>query len=177
MEQCEKHYYLMADGHCNCSVTFPKVYVLGFMFSPDAKAVALIQKINPEWQRGLWNGIGGKLEEDELLIHAMCREFKEETGVSTVPFDWDPILTLGPAPEFEHPWKIQVYRAFTDKIGDVKTVEEEKVQIWNVDHLPEKKISNLKWMIPLCADQQLRNNLQLNIEEGRHEESEEQADV
>ena len=36
-----------------------KYYVAGFMYSKDRKKVVLIEKINPEWQRGLLNGVGG----------------------------------------------------------------------------------------------------------------------
>jgi hypothetical protein len=31
-------------------------YVAGFLFSADRKQVVLVEKINPEWQRGRLNG-------------------------------------------------------------------------------------------------------------------------
>ncbi len=40
-------------------------YVTGFMYSIDRKRVVLIEKINPEWQKGHLNGVGGKIEKDE----------------------------------------------------------------------------------------------------------------
>ena len=55
-------------------------YVLGFVFSLDASRVLLIWKNRPEWQKGKLNGIGGKIEEGELPIDAMKREFSEETS-------------------------------------------------------------------------------------------------
>ena len=39
-----------------------KYYVLGFLFSPDCKRVALIIKNRPDWQAGFLNGIGGKID-------------------------------------------------------------------------------------------------------------------
>lgn len=56
-------------------------YVVGYAFSPDGTQVALIEKLRPEWQAGKYNGIGGKIKSGELAMHAMAREFGEETGV------------------------------------------------------------------------------------------------
>jgi 8-oxo-dGTP diphosphatase len=55
-------------------------YVLGFAFDSNEEVV-LIRKNKPDWQRGLLNGVGGKIEENESSYAAMVREFHEETGV------------------------------------------------------------------------------------------------
>ena len=39
-------------------------YVVGFLFNPARRTVLLLQKTHPEWQFGMWNGPGGKLEPD-----------------------------------------------------------------------------------------------------------------
>lgn len=66
-----------------------KEYVLGFAFDEKAQNVVLIEKLRPEWQKGLYNGIGGKVERnDNTNYTAMCREFYEETRVHTVPDMW-----------------------------------------------------------------------------------------
>ena len=51
-----------------------KKYVTGFLFSQDSSHVVLIKKINPAWQRGLFNGVGGKVEVNESSIDAMVRD-------------------------------------------------------------------------------------------------------
>jgi len=56
-----------------------KNYVLGFMFDSYYRRVLLIAKNHPEWQKGRLNGIGGKIEDNESPMHAMEREFREET--------------------------------------------------------------------------------------------------
>ena len=56
-------------------------YVVGFLFNPDMTEVVLIKKNRPDWQKGLLNGVGGKIESGEDPITAMIREFKEETGI------------------------------------------------------------------------------------------------
>lgn len=64
-----------------------KSYVLGFMFNTNME-VCLIQKRKPAWQAGKWNGVGGKIKNNEFALDAMIREFKEETGVQTENKDW-----------------------------------------------------------------------------------------
>lgn len=74
-----------------------KTYVLGFAFEPNRNEVLLIEKTKPEWQAGFLNGIGGKVEDEESYTHAMTREFKEETGISTNEDEWSLVgyLTIG----------------------------------------------------------------------------------
>lgn len=43
--------------------------------------IILIEKQKPEWQKGKYNLIGGKVESGENLEEAARREFFEETGV------------------------------------------------------------------------------------------------
>jgi len=67
-------------------------YVLGFFFSPDLSQVVLIQKNRPAEQLGKLNGVGGRVEENELPHSAMAREFKEEAGLE-VPI-WVHVETI-----------------------------------------------------------------------------------
>ena len=59
-------------------------YVLGILFMLDESSdiVVLVRKKRPAHHAGLLNGIGGKIEDGELSIDAMCRECYEETGLS-----------------------------------------------------------------------------------------------
>lgn len=138
-----------------------KYYVAGFMYSEDKKSVALIEKINPEWQRGLLNGIGGKIEKDETPKMAMSREFEEETGVSTLPEDWKVFSMI------HRPLHYKVYFLYTisSEIMHVRTAEEEKVGIYEVDHLPSNTMYNLKWLIPMSLDTMLSFREPVHIEE------------
>ena len=45
-----------------------KKYTLGFIFTPALDKVLLVHKISPEWQAGKINGVGGKIEEGELIL-------------------------------------------------------------------------------------------------------------
>lgn len=57
-----------------------QAYVVGFAID-DLDRVALIRKNRPDFQAGLFNGIGGHVEVGETPAGAMVREFVEETGV------------------------------------------------------------------------------------------------
>ena len=54
-------------------------YVLGLAFNEQEDKVLLINKKHgPPHIIKQWNGIGGKMEENETGWEAMAREFKEE---------------------------------------------------------------------------------------------------
>jgi len=165
-----------------------KKYVSGLMFSEDRTKVALIRKNKPDWQKCLLNGIGGKIEdsdyvvmpndsmdaefsEKEASLNSICREFLEETGVTTDCSDWDVFLTMkssglarGHGNWSEEDWSVDFYRCFSDKVFDVKTMEDEVVEVFEVDDIiigikyRDKKwsevntIENLKWIILLALD-------------------------
>jgi 8-oxo-dGTP diphosphatase len=136
-------------------------YCLGFLTNEIKTEVALIRKENPEWQRGKWNGIGGKvgvgqpgedIDPNESAVIAMPREFEEETGVCTIvpKFTNSPEITF---PKWTHLFHIESEQA--SQFGDyeldvftlasdwaierVRTVTNEKVgvfNIWDIDRLP-----------------------------------------
>jgi len=120
-------------------------YVCGFAFSPDTLEVALIEKAKPEWQRGQWNGIGGKIEPGETPNEAMAREFAEETTLSIPVTHWEPFAVItGPD------YRVYFFRALNEPIRHCVTATDERVQRWAVDALPDKMIANLRFLIPLA---------------------------
>ncbi|AXB34278.1 NUDIX domain-containing protein [Vibrio campbellii] len=138
-----------------------KYYVTGFMYSESKKDVALITKKQPEWQKGLLNGVGGKIEGKESPQEAMAREFEEETSVSTSPSDWK-IFSIIDRPEH---YKVHFLYCVNEKVCNVKTVEKEEVAIYKVDSLPENVIFNLNWLIPMSLDSELVFESPIYIEE------------
>lgn len=104
----------------------PRLHCLGFMFSPDCKQVALIEKISPAWQAGKLNGIGGKAEPGETSLEAMAREFREETGVATETTQWTLFAALG-SPHFE----VHVFRCFDPRVSQCHTTTAEQVHLFN----------------------------------------------
>lgn len=127
-------------------------YITGFMYSTDKEKVALINKLSPAWQRGLINGIGGKMEGDESPSQGMVREFEEETGVKTLESDWKLFTVIS------RPGKYNVHFLYciSSKITKVRTIEREVVGIFEVDKLPRNVIHNLHWLIPMSLDPSLK---------------------
>ena len=124
-------------------------YVVGFLFDDEINKVVLIQKKKPEWQKDHWNGVGGKIEHGETTIDAMVREFEEETGVHIEEEKWHHVANI----LFNYgASRLSIFTAYdTENLHNTRTQEEEVIAVWDVDNLPVKKIKNLEWIIPLCA--------------------------
>lgn len=124
-------------------------YVLGFMFSKDYKQVALIEKNKPEWQSGLLNGIGGKVENGESSIGAMVREFEEEAFLKTVENDWRKFLALD-----GEDWIVDCFLS-TGDLSTLKSMTSEEIYIKDVGKINPFQlgvVENLIWIIPLAID-------------------------
>lgn len=109
-------------------------YCLGFVCSLDAQKVLLIQKQRPAWQKGQYNGIGGKLEEGETPLQAMVRECKEEADLDLMESEWEEIGALSD----DHSYKVHVFcaRANLDLVRAVSDEALEVVQLGLVSALP-----------------------------------------
>lgn len=119
-------------------------YVVGFLFNPEKTRVAMVYKHKPEWQRGLFNGIGGKIEPGETPAAAMLREFHEEAGVYVT---WKS-ATILKGIDFE----VHVFTATSNAIDDAHTIEREEIVTVDPRALPGNVIPNLKWLIPMLLD-------------------------
>ena len=64
------------------------IQTVGFLFSENMLDVLLIEKQRPEWQKGKFNGIGGRMEVGESPVGCLVREFREETGVLLDKDSW-----------------------------------------------------------------------------------------
>lgn len=125
--------------------------VCGFYFSEDREKVVLIHKNRPDWQAGLYNGVGGKIEDTEFAKDAMRREFLEETGVDVE--DWEPFCVLD---DQKHRFEVTYYRAFGSQIDACKTTTDEEVEVHQVAavfSLPV--VHNLSWLVPMALDEQV----------------------
>lgn len=128
-----------------------RMYVLGLAFSQDFSRVVMIRKNRPEWQRGFMNGVGGHVEDsDPGLIHAMSREFKEETSVDINHMRWLNFLEFGNAE-----WKVWCFTTTLSEqeLQSVMTTTDEEVMVVSMTNIHDiATIPNIRWMVPLAID-------------------------
>lgn len=123
-----------------------KHYVLGLIFNSDKSQILLINKKRPDWQLGMWNCIGGEIEEtDDTPLAAMDRECLEETGMEIDRFEHCITLVCpgGTLYVFSAPLSMDYDIPF-------KQIEDEELRVFPVDCLPKKLMHNLRWVIPFC---------------------------
>jgi 8-oxo-dGTP diphosphatase len=135
-------------------------YVVGFMICPQTNEVLFIEKQRPAFQKGKWNGVGGKIEPNEKPIDAMVREFREETGVTTQTHQWEHTATTHGGSDRDmdrQPFTIYVYRSIVDEFPDFKQTTDERLQIFPMKRVfsdfdgkgPIPTLSNMKFLLPL----------------------------
>lgn len=145
-------------------------YVCGFVFTDETglafpqagmkknRRVLLVEKQKPDWQKGRFNGVGGKIEPGETPVEAMAREFREEVSSPWCPLEkydhpvpfsgWDCFLTMTGSDR-----RVYFYRAsdpIAFHVGPPRPAEQ--VDWFPVDDLPRLVLPNLRWLIPLALD-------------------------
>lgn len=125
-------------------------YVVGFLFN-DKDQVLLIEKQKPISQKGLLNGIGGKVENNESSYQCLIREFLEETGIDASSLKWNLFAVLH---GYKNRYKILFFRAYTNEIIPFyqKTDEIPKlIKIKDINNF-NNVLYDLKWLIPMALD-------------------------
>lgn len=127
-----------------------KKYTVGFIFDKDMKKVLLVHKTAPEWQVGLINGVGGKLEIGETTAECIVREIKEETNIDVSIKD---VVDLGGILGEDQAAEVEVFGVvYQGELFEAFIFEKEKIEWFPVDQIPGNVIPNLKWLIPLTLE-------------------------
>lgn len=128
-------------------------YVIGFAFWRD-QVLLLHKKKGPAYVVGRLNGVGGKIEEGEETIHAMVREFMEETGVETWPSAWEHVTTIN-GEDYELRVLVNFLPDYTDFFSISNPESSGETLEWlPIDNLRTANVvPNIRWLIPLCLDQ------------------------
>ncbi|GJG85842.1 hypothetical protein tb265_10230 [Gemmatimonadetes bacterium T265] len=125
------------------------VYVLALLFTPDGGRVVLVHKTRPAWQAGRVNALGGKLHPGESAADAARRETREEAGVDVA--GWDEFLVWDDAQ-----YRMHACRAFDPAAERAYTAEDQDVFLADALALPPNVIDNLRWLVPLALDRDVR---------------------
>lgn len=144
-------------------------YVCGFLFDGH-KRVLLVQKTRgPAAIVGKWNGIGGRIEPNELQRQAMRREFREETGID---LEWaEPLLQLSGYGDSEimlRFWCVYFFRAYLPEMPKIASRNDvgEQLGAFEVTTVLTRAhgdvqgyggiVPNLRWILPLMLDGDVR---------------------
>lgn len=130
-------------------------YSLGFVLSEEKSLVILILKEKPDWQRGKFNGIGGKIEKGETALVGFIREFHEEAGVLLPKEKVDKFCEMHFKDCIVHVFRVFDYGAF----HLTKTMTNEAIYHLEVDKIlgTERIIFNLNWLIPMAMETSIKN--------------------
>ena len=132
---------------------------LGIIFNNDLEQVLLVHKNRPAWQKGLINGVGGKIEPGETPLDCMVRECQEETLLDIKPDQWENCATIKEAQESGQDWTIEVFvTSYQGDQSDAQKNDHEEIEWFPNKQLPDTVISNLHFLIPLAHQKLLGHN-------------------
>jgi 8-oxo-dGTP pyrophosphatase MutT (NUDIX family) len=107
-------------------------YTLAFIFDPQGN-VALVRKNRPANLASKWNGIGGKIEPDDINhFIAAARKLKEEADI-----DIEPTLLKLVGVYGGDGYEIRVMGAIIPSLANVKTMTDEEVRVIEYNFLFE----------------------------------------
>jgi len=119
--------------------------VVGFAFSDDVTGVLLMTKNRPDWQKGLLNGIGGKIEDGETPAYAMSREAREEAGLE---LEWIHKGVMRGTNDDGSQFECHIFFTYDDAVYDFTQMEDEHLAIYHVNYIPDNIVPNLEFLIP-----------------------------
>ncbi len=122
-------------------ILLKKRYVVGIIFD-DQNNVLLINKLRPDTQKGMLNGIGGKIEKNETPIEAIIRECKEETNLNIKRWK------LFDEMKFDD---VEIYfyysKVTNKKILKYKSLTDEQLELCDINNLPTNTMNDIKQKI------------------------------
>ncbi|MCT7518433.1 NUDIX hydrolase [Aliarcobacter cryaerophilus] len=109
----------------------------------DNKEILLLKKNNPDWQKGLYNGIGGKVELNTTPLETIIKKCQEELGVNIS--NWIELDNEISSSGIEI-----VYFLTTLNEGEIKKLQsqtDERAELFSINNLPTNILQDLKIQI------------------------------
>ena len=116
-------------------------YVVGIV--TDGSKILLLRKNNPDWQKGLYNGVGGKVDLDETPFEAIIRECQKEVGLEIS--NWSEIETIPLQSGVDLTYFFAVIEE--EELKKAQGLEDERVEFFDIDNLPKNILKDLKEQI------------------------------
>ena len=125
------------NGYCNARAYRSKImkhtqYVMGLIFDTTDR-ILLIKKKRPTHQVGKWNGLGGKVEDNESITAAMSREVKEESNLDIPETSWT-LMYSGSQPS----GSLFVFITYIspELMDSAKQMTDEIISVFSISELP-----------------------------------------
>ena len=109
----------------------------------DNKEILLLRKNNPDWQRGLYNGIGGKVELNTTPLETIIKKSEEDLGINIS--NWRELDSEISSSGIEI-----VYFLTTLNEGEIKKLQsqtDERAELFSINNLPTNILQDLKIQI------------------------------
>ena len=109
----------------------------------DNKEILLLKKNNPDWQKGLYNGIGGKVELNTTPLETIIKKCQEELGANIS--NWIELDSEISSSGIEI-----VYFLTTLNEGEIKKLQsqtDERSELFLINNLPKNILQDLKVQI------------------------------
>ncbi len=109
----------------------------------DNEEILLLRKNNPDWQKGLYNGIGGKVELNTTPLETIIKKCQEELGVNIL--NWIELDSEISSSGIEI-----VYFLTTLNEGEIKKLQsqtDERAELFSINNLPTNILQDLKIQI------------------------------
>ena len=109
----------------------------------DNREILLLRKTNPDWQKGLYNGIGGKVELNTTPLETIIKKCQEELGVNIS--NWIELDSEISSSGIEI-----VYFLTTLNEGEIKKLQsqtDERAELFSINNLPTNILQDLKIQI------------------------------
>lgn len=109
----------------------------------DNEEILLLKKNNPDWQKGLYNGIGGKVELNTTPLETIIKKCQEELGVNIS--NWIELYSEISSSGIEI-----VYFLTTLNEGEIKKLQsqtDERAELFSINNLPTNILQDLKIQI------------------------------
>ncbi|MFB1032039.1 MAG: NUDIX hydrolase [Aliarcobacter cryaerophilus] len=109
----------------------------------DNEEILLLKKNNPDWQKGLYNGIGGKVELNTTPLETIIKKCQEELGVNIL--NWIELDSEISSSGIEI-----VYFLTTLNEGEIKKLQsqtDERAELFSINNLPTNIFQDLKIQI------------------------------
>lgn len=109
----------------------------------DGKRILLMKKNSPDWQKGSYNGVGGKVEEGATPLETVIKNCEKELGVNIS--NWreldSEILLNG----------VEIFYFLTilteNEINKLESQTDERAELFFINNLPKNILQDLKIQI------------------------------